>query len=133
VRAVATAFGVTSVPSWKAASRRVNSQLRSFSRLHDSASAGAAAPLASRRVRPSVTPSRLRSVASAPYGLKFSAGGKASATLSREPFALSEDSSPPSEAKQPVSRGASSRPATNRRRRGRERMVSFFVGGERDS
>ncbi len=131
VRAAATVAAVTSVPSWKLASRSVNSQVRSSSRVQDSASAGAAEPLASRAVSPSVTPRRLRRVASAPYGERFSVGGKARATRSREPDPASDDeslSSSPPEAKQPVSSGESNSPTSSRRRRG-VRMVLGSVRG----
>ncbi len=116
-RAVATAAGVTAEPSWKVASRRVNSQERSFSRRQEAARAGAAAPLASSAVRPSVTPRRLRMVASAPYGERFSAGGKARATRRRVPSWEVPAAPSPPEAKQPASTGARTRARSGRSRR----------------
>ncbi|GAA3354732.1 hypothetical protein GCM10017744_014280 [Streptomyces antimycoticus] len=116
VRAPATAAGVTSVPSWNRASRRVNTQPPPLSRVQDSARAGTAPPLPSSRVSPSVTPSRLSKVASAPYGEKRSAGGKAIATRRRPPPAPAPASygEPSRAAKQPVSSGTSSSAAAHR-------------------
>jgi hypothetical protein len=56
-----------------------------------------------------VTPRRLRRVASAPYGERFSAGGKARATRRREPSLAAFGESSPEEAKQAVRTGVSSR------------------------